>query len=50
MFSPQAVQEEWFEKQIQLAVEVKKPLFLHEREAHQVRQYDHNDSSLNILR
>jgi len=34
MFSPQKVQEEWFEKQLVLAAELKKPLFLHEREAH----------------
>jgi len=35
MFSPQPVQEEWFEQQLQLAVQVKKPVFLHERSAHQ---------------
>lgn len=34
-FSPRAVQEKWFEAQIQLACELKLPLFLHEREAHQ---------------
>jgi TatD DNase family protein len=32
-FSPRPVQREWFEKQVQLAVELKKPLFLHERDA-----------------
>ena len=34
-FSPRPVQEKWFEAQIQLACELKLPLFLHEREAHQ---------------
>jgi len=33
-FSPPETQLEVFEKQIQLACELKKPLFLHEREAH----------------
>ncbi len=33
-FSPQDVQMEVFEKQVQLACEVGKPLFLHERDAH----------------
>ena len=33
-FSPRPVQEKWFEAQIQLACELKLPLFLHEREAH----------------
>lgn len=33
-FSPRPVQERWFEAQIALAVEAKKPLFLHERDAH----------------
>ncbi|GAX75658.1 hypothetical protein CEUSTIGMA_g3102.t1 [Chlamydomonas eustigma] len=32
-FSPQSVQEEWFEKQVVLAKEVKKPLFMHCRDA-----------------
>ncbi|KAJ9509702.1 hypothetical protein QJQ45_011306 [Haematococcus lacustris] len=32
-FSPQAVQLEWFEKQVALAVELRKPLFMHCREA-----------------
>ncbi|MEK8130430.1 TatD family hydrolase [Paenibacillus filicis] len=34
-FSPRDVQREWFEAQIELACELKLPLFLHEREAHQ---------------
>ena len=34
-FSPRPVQERWFVAQVQLACELKKPLFLHEREAHQ---------------
>lgn len=33
-FSPRPVQEEWFEKQLELAVELKMPVFLHERAAH----------------
>ncbi|MBI4751017.1 MAG: TatD family hydrolase [Acidobacteria bacterium] len=33
-FSPRPDQNRWFEAQIQLASEVKKPLFLHERDAH----------------
>lgn len=33
-FSPRDVQRKWFEEQIQLACELEKPLFLHEREAH----------------
>lgn len=33
-FSPPVVQLEVFEKQVQLAIEVKKPLFVHERDAH----------------
>jgi TatD DNase family protein len=33
-FSPRPVQDQWFEEQIKLAVEMKMPLFLHEREAH----------------
>ena len=33
-FSPRPVQEKWFEAQVQLACELKKPLFLHERDAH----------------
>lgn len=33
-FSPQEVQLEVFEKQVQLACELKKPLFVHERDAH----------------
>ncbi len=32
-FSPRPVQDRWFEAQIQLACELKKPLFLHERDA-----------------
>ena len=32
-FSPREVQEEWFSKQLDLAIEVQKPLFLHERDA-----------------
>jgi len=34
-FSPQDVQLAVFEKQVQLACELKKPLFLHERDAHE---------------
>nr|CAG4644879.1 EOG090X080R [Leptodora kindtii] len=34
-FSPQDVQMEVFEKQVQLACEIRKPLFLHERDAHE---------------
>jgi TatD DNase family protein len=34
-FSPRDVQEKWFEEQLKLAVETKKPLFLHERDAHE---------------
>ena len=33
-FSPRPVQERWFEAQIELACELGKPLFLHERDAH----------------
>jgi len=33
-FSPPAVQEQWFEEQVKLAVDIGKPLFLHERSAH----------------
>jgi TatD DNase family protein len=33
-FSPRSAQEKCFEAQIQLACELKKPLFLHERDAH----------------
>jgi TatD DNase family protein len=32
-FSPRAIQRAWFEKQVELACAIKKPLFLHEREA-----------------
>ncbi len=34
-FSPRPIQDKWFEAQIQLASELKMPLFLHERDAHQ---------------
>ena len=34
-FSPRPVQEKWFEAQIEVACDMKMPLFLHEREAHQ---------------
>ncbi|KAL0269707.1 UNVERIFIED_CONTAM: hypothetical protein PYX00_007347 [Menopon gallinae] len=34
-FSPPVIQREVFEEQVKLACEVKKPLFLHEREAHE---------------
>jgi TatD DNase family protein len=34
-FSPRPVQEKWFEAQIELAGQVKRPLFMHERDAHQ---------------
>jgi len=34
-FSPRPIQDQWFEAQIQLASELKMPLFLHERDAHQ---------------
>lgn len=33
-FSPRPVQDKWFEEQIKLAMELHKPLFLHERDAH----------------
>ena len=33
-FSPRPVQERWFEAQVELACELGKPLFLHERDAH----------------
>lgn len=33
-FSPQDVQDYWFESQVDLACKLKKPLFLHERDAH----------------
>lgn len=34
-YSPRPQQEQWFEAQLQLACELKLPLFLHERDAHQ---------------
>ncbi|KAI1278038.1 3'-5' ssDNA/RNA exonuclease TatD [Halotydeus destructor] len=34
-FSPQDIQLEVFEKQVQLACDLKKPLFVHERDAHE---------------
>jgi len=34
-FSPRDVQRKWFEKQVELAEILDKPLFLHEREAHE---------------
>jgi TatD DNase family protein len=33
-YSPQQVQERWFEAQVDLACELAKPVFLHERDAH----------------
>jgi TatD DNase family protein len=33
-FSPRPVQDRWFEAQVQLASELRLPLFLHERDAH----------------
>jgi TatD DNase family protein len=33
-FSPPPVQEKWFDAQVELAAEIKKPMFLHERDAH----------------
>lgn len=33
-FSPRPIQEKWFGAQIELALELKLPLFLHERDAH----------------
>ncbi|MES2663545.1 MAG: TatD family hydrolase [Pseudomonadota bacterium] len=33
-FSPRAIQEKVFERHIEIAIEYKKPLFLHQREAH----------------
>ncbi len=32
-FSPRAIQRKWFEKQLELACELNKPVFLHERDA-----------------
>jgi len=32
-FSPRPIQNQWFENQVKLACEIKKPLFLHERDA-----------------
>ncbi|CAD6191649.1 unnamed protein product [Caenorhabditis auriculariae] len=34
-FSPQGVQRDVFRKQVELAVELQRPLFIHEREAHE---------------
>ena len=34
-FSPRDIQEECFRQQVQLAVKLKKPLFLHQRDAHE---------------
>lgn len=34
-FSPRPLQDQWFEAQVQLACELKMPLFLHERDAHE---------------
>ena len=34
-FSPRDIQEECFRQQVKLAVELKKPLFLHQRDAHE---------------
>ncbi|GGN98352.1 TatD family hydrolase [Saccharibacillus kuerlensis] len=34
-FSPRDMQQEWFVKQVELAVELDMPLFLHERDAHE---------------
>jgi TatD DNase family protein len=34
-FSPRNLQDRWFAEQLQLACELKMPLFLHERDAHQ---------------
>jgi len=33
-FSPPDVQERWFEEQVKLAIQLQKPLYLHERSAH----------------
>jgi TatD DNase family protein len=35
MFSPKEDQLKWFEAQVKLAVKLKAPLFLHEREGHE---------------
>jgi len=35
MFTPQPVQETWFERQLELAISLNKPVFLHERAAHE---------------
>jgi TatD DNase family protein len=34
-YSPRPVQDRWFEAQVALACELRKPLFLHERDAHE---------------
>lgn len=34
MYSPSAEQEKWFEAQLELAADLKMPVFLHERDAH----------------
>jgi TatD DNase family protein len=33
-FSPRPLQDKWFEEQVKLACELRRPLFLHERDAH----------------
>src|SRR5687768_10968353 len=53
-FSPPDVQLEVFEKQVQLACKLRKPMFLHERDAHSdmvriLQKYSAADNSANVL-
>jgi TatD DNase family protein len=53
-FSPPDVQLEVFEKQVQLACKLRKPMFLHERDAHTdmvriLQKYSATDNGANVL-